>query len=115
MWPAEGGSAIRAQQPLRNSAGNYRQSSCCPEGYLVDLAEGKSAETLAITVVAPEDRFDEVIADTAPIIGSIEFHAHDDRHELTLSAVWPRGRCSVQGFSQHQSGKQSLCCKGVLR
>jgi hypothetical protein len=42
--------------------------------YLVDLPEGMSVETLAITVVAPDDRFDAVIAETAPIIDSIEFH-----------------------------------------
>jgi hypothetical protein len=42
--------------------------------YLVDLPEGMSVQTLAITVVAPEERFDEVIAETAPIIDSIEFH-----------------------------------------
>jgi hypothetical protein len=43
--------------------------------YLVDLPEGMSVRTLAITVVAPEERFEEVIAQTAPIIESIEFHA----------------------------------------
>jgi len=43
--------------------------------YLVDLPERMSVETLAITVVAPEERFEELIAETAPIIGSIEFHA----------------------------------------
>ncbi len=42
--------------------------------YLVDLPEGMSVETLAITVVAPEERLDEVIEETAPIIDSIEFH-----------------------------------------
>lgn len=42
--------------------------------YLVDLPEGMSMKTLAITVVAPEDRFEEFIAETAPIIDSIEFH-----------------------------------------
>jgi hypothetical protein len=42
--------------------------------YLVDLPEGMSVQTLAITVVAPEERFDAVIAETAPIIESIEFH-----------------------------------------
>jgi hypothetical protein len=42
--------------------------------YLVDLPEGMSVDTLAITVVAPEESFDEVIAETAPIIDSIEFH-----------------------------------------
>jgi hypothetical protein len=42
--------------------------------YLVDLPQGMSVETLAITVVAPEERFEEVIAETAPIIDSIEFH-----------------------------------------
>jgi len=43
--------------------------------YLVDLPEAMSVETLAITVVAPEKRFDEVIDETARIIDSIEFHA----------------------------------------
>ncbi len=42
--------------------------------YLIDLPEGMSVDTLAITVVAPEERFDDVIAETAPIIESIEFH-----------------------------------------
>lgn len=42
--------------------------------YLVDLSEGMSVETLAITVVAPEERFQEFIEETAPIIESIEFH-----------------------------------------
>ncbi|MDQ3543865.1 MAG: hypothetical protein M3431_08410, partial [Actinomycetota bacterium] len=42
--------------------------------YLVDLPEGMSVQTLAITVVAPEERFDEVIEETKPIIDSIEFH-----------------------------------------
>jgi hypothetical protein len=42
--------------------------------YLLDLPEGMSVQTLAITVVAPEERFEEVIAETAPIIESIEFH-----------------------------------------
>ena len=42
--------------------------------YLVDLPEGMSVETLAITVVAPEERFDEVIEETKPIIDSITFH-----------------------------------------
>ena len=43
--------------------------------YLVDLPEGMSVETLAITVVAPEERFEGFIEETAPIIESIEFHA----------------------------------------
>jgi hypothetical protein len=42
--------------------------------YLVDLPEGMSVETLAITVIAPEDRFDEYLVDTQPIIDSIQFH-----------------------------------------
>jgi hypothetical protein len=45
--------------------------------YLVDLPEGMSVETLAITVVAPEERFEAFIAETAPIIESIEFHPRD--------------------------------------
>ena len=43
--------------------------------YLVDLPDGMSVETLAISVVAPEGRFEEFIEETAPIIESIEFHA----------------------------------------
>ena len=42
--------------------------------YLVDLPDGMSVDTLAITVVATADRFDAVIAETAPIIDSIEFN-----------------------------------------
>ena len=42
--------------------------------YLVDLPQGMSVDTLAITVVAPEERFEEFIEETAPIIDSIEFH-----------------------------------------
>jgi hypothetical protein len=42
--------------------------------YLVDLPGGMSVETLAVTVVASEERFDEVIGETAPIIDSIAFH-----------------------------------------
>jgi hypothetical protein len=42
--------------------------------YLVDLPEGMSVQTLAITVVASAERFDELIEETAPIIDSIEFH-----------------------------------------
>jgi hypothetical protein len=43
--------------------------------YLVDLPEGMSVGTLAITIVAPEERLEELIDETAPIIDSIEFHA----------------------------------------
>jgi hypothetical protein len=46
--------------------------------YLVDLPEGMSVQTLAISVVAPEERFDEVIAETAPIIDSIAFHPRSE-------------------------------------
>ena len=42
--------------------------------YLVDLPEGMSVETMAITVVAPEERFEDIVAEAAPIIESIEFH-----------------------------------------
>ena len=42
--------------------------------YLVDLPEDMAVETLAITVVAPEERFEQFIEETAPIIESIEFH-----------------------------------------
>jgi hypothetical protein len=31
-------------------------------------------ETLAITVVRPKERFEQVLAETAPIIESIKFH-----------------------------------------
>jgi hypothetical protein len=43
--------------------------------FLVDLPEGMSMRTLAITVMAPVARFDDVVADATPIIDSIEFHA----------------------------------------
>jgi hypothetical protein len=42
--------------------------------YLVDLPAGMSVQTVAITVQAPEERFEEFLAETAPIIESIEFH-----------------------------------------
>jgi hypothetical protein len=42
--------------------------------FLVDLPKGMSMRTLAITVMAPEARFDDAIADATPIIDSIEFH-----------------------------------------
>jgi hypothetical protein len=41
--------------------------------FLVDLPEGMSVETLAITVVAPEGDFEEFIEETKLIIESIEF------------------------------------------
>jgi len=43
--------------------------------YLIDLPEGSATRILAIAVVAPEARFDDVIEAAAPIIESIEFHA----------------------------------------
>ncbi|HUG75784.1 MAG TPA: hypothetical protein VMM81_09000, partial [Acidimicrobiia bacterium] len=42
--------------------------------YLVDLPEGMSMRTLAITIVAPDERFEEVVGEAEPIIESIEFH-----------------------------------------
>jgi hypothetical protein len=43
--------------------------------FLVDVPEGMSMRTLAITLMAPEARFDDVLADATPILDSIEFHA----------------------------------------
>jgi hypothetical protein len=43
--------------------------------FLVDVPEGMSMRTLAITVMAPEEDFEEVIEEADPIIDSIEFHA----------------------------------------
>jgi hypothetical protein len=43
--------------------------------FLVDLPKGMSMRTLAITVMAPEEHFEEVIEEADPIIDSIEFHA----------------------------------------
>lgn len=43
--------------------------------YLVDLPEGSASRIMAIAVVAPEARFDSVLAAATPIIDSIEFHA----------------------------------------
>lgn len=42
--------------------------------FLIDLPEGMSVRTLAITVMAPEEDFEDVIEDASPIIDSIEFH-----------------------------------------
>ena len=42
--------------------------------YLVDLPAGMSMRTLAITVLAPEKYFADVMDAAAPIIDSIEFH-----------------------------------------
>jgi hypothetical protein len=42
--------------------------------YLVDLPDGMWVDTLAITIVAPFEWFEEVIRETAPIIESIRFH-----------------------------------------
>ncbi len=42
--------------------------------FLVDLPEGMSMRTLAIAVMAPDERFEEVIEEATPIIDSIEFH-----------------------------------------
>jgi hypothetical protein len=42
--------------------------------FLVDLPEGMSMRTLTITVMAPEESFEEVIEEADPIIDSIEFH-----------------------------------------
>jgi hypothetical protein len=41
---------------------------------LVDVPEDMSMRTLAITVMAPEARFEDVIEEAQPIIDSIEFH-----------------------------------------
>jgi hypothetical protein len=42
--------------------------------FLVDVPEGMSMRTLAITVMAPEENFEEVIEEATPIIDSVEFH-----------------------------------------
>lgn len=42
--------------------------------FLVDLPESTSMRTLAVTVIAPEASFEEVIQEADPIIDSIEFH-----------------------------------------
>ena len=42
--------------------------------YLLDLPEGSATRILAIAIVAPEARFEDVIEAAAPIIESIEFH-----------------------------------------
>ena len=43
--------------------------------YLVDLPEGSTIRILAIAVVAPEARFEDLIEAAAPVIDSVEFHA----------------------------------------
>jgi hypothetical protein len=42
--------------------------------YLVDVPEGLSMQTLAITITAPELRFEEVLQAAQPLIDSVEFH-----------------------------------------
>jgi hypothetical protein len=46
--------------------------------FLVDVPEGMSMRTLAITVMAPVARFDDAVVDATPIIDSIEFHPATD-------------------------------------
>ncbi len=41
--------------------------------YLLDLPEGSSARTLAIAIIAPEERFPHVVDAAAPIVDSFEF------------------------------------------
>jgi len=43
--------------------------------YLLDLPEGLSARILAIAIVAPEARFEDVVESAGPIVDSFEFHA----------------------------------------
>jgi hypothetical protein len=42
--------------------------------YLVDVPVGSTTRLFAIAIVAPEARFDDVMAAAAPVIESIEFH-----------------------------------------
>jgi hypothetical protein len=42
--------------------------------YLFDRAEGSKSRILAIAIVAPEGRFDEVLEAASPVLDSIEFH-----------------------------------------
>ena len=42
--------------------------------FLVDLPESMSLRTLAITIMAPAERFEELLEEAEPIIDSIEFH-----------------------------------------
>ena len=43
--------------------------------YLFDVPEGPSMRVLAMAIVAPESRFENVVEAAAPVIDSIEFHA----------------------------------------
>ena len=45
--------------------------------YLVDLPEGLSTRILAIAIIAPEERFEDVVVAAAPILDSIELHPID--------------------------------------
>jgi hypothetical protein len=42
--------------------------------YLLDIPEGSATRILAIAIVAPEARFDAVMAAAAPVLDSIEVH-----------------------------------------
>lgn len=54
--------------------------------YLADVPDGTTVRTLAIAVVAPDARFDTVLATTEPIIGSIEWVGPPD---ITVGDVLP--------------------------
>jgi hypothetical protein len=43
--------------------------------YLLDLPKGLSGQILAIAIVTPETRFEQVVESAAPIVDSFEFHA----------------------------------------
>jgi len=42
--------------------------------YLLDVPAGSSIRTLAIAIVAPDARFEQVVAAAAPIMDSLDFH-----------------------------------------
>ena len=41
--------------------------------YLFDAPEGSSIRILAITIIAPESRFESVVKAAAPVVESVEF------------------------------------------
>jgi hypothetical protein len=70
-WPAP----LVLSSVEQTSAGIALESGNRMRLYLLDLPEGLSARTLAIAVIAPEERFDAVMEEAVPILDSIKFHA----------------------------------------
>ena len=60
--------------------------------YLFDVPKGLSMRILAIAIVASESSFERAVEAAAPVVDSVEFHAHttneqtDGRHHAAVGA-----------------------------